>query len=85
MPRYHFHIVDGLEVFDSIGATLPSDEAARIHAEKVAKGFTRPQLERLRAKAIRVTSETGATLFLVPVRRDARKKLARFRISELPL
>jgi hypothetical protein len=74
MPRYHFHIVDGLEVFDSIGATLPSDEAAHIHAEKVAKGFTRPQLERLRAKAIRVTSETGATLFLVPVRRDARKK-----------
>jgi hypothetical protein len=39
MPRYHFHIVDGLEVFDSLGATLPSDEAARFYAEKLAKDF----------------------------------------------
>jgi Domain of unknown function (DUF6894) len=36
MPRYHFHIVDGLEVFDSVGATLPNDEAARRHALELA-------------------------------------------------
>ena len=74
MPRYHFHIVDGLEVFDSVGATLPSDEAARVHAVKLARGFSRPQLERLRAKAVRVTSETGAVLFRVPIRRDDRRR-----------
>ena len=54
MPRYHFHIVDGVEVFDSLGTTLPSDEAARVHAEKMASPSTRP-----RAKAIRVTNDTS--------------------------
>jgi Domain of unknown function (DUF6894) len=69
MPRYHFHIIDGLEVvFDSVGATFPNNEAA--YAEKVAKGFMHPQLERLRAKAVR------ATLFLVPIRHDARRKVS---------
>lgn len=59
MPRYHFHIVDGVKVFDSLGATLPSDEAARFYAEKLAKDFTRPEVEKLRAKAVRVTSEAA--------------------------
>jgi hypothetical protein len=67
MPRYQFHIVDGLEVFDSLGATLPSDEAARFYAEKLAKDFTRPEGEKLRAKAVRVTSESGAALFRIPI------------------
>ena len=64
MPRYHFHIVDGVEVYDSLGATFPTDEAARIHAEELAT-----LSEKLRAKAIRVTSETGAGLIRVPIRR----------------
>ena len=34
--RYHFHIVDGLEVFDSIGLMLPNDEAARRRALELA-------------------------------------------------
>lgn len=74
MPRYHFHIVDGVEVFDSLGATLPTDEAARVHAEKLADRSVYPRLEKLRAKAVRVTSETGAVLFRVPIRRDARRE-----------
>ena len=61
MPRYHFHIVDGVEVFDSLGATLPTDEAARVHAEKLANPSVHPQLEKLRAKAVRVTSENGSS------------------------
>ena len=71
MPRYHFHIVDGV-VLDTLGATLPTDEAARVHAEKMAHRFTRGEVVKLRAKAVKVTGETGATLFLVPIRHDAR-------------
>jgi Domain of unknown function (DUF6894) len=73
MPRYHFHIVDGVKVFDSLGATLPSDEAARFYAEKLAKGFTRPEVEKLRPRAVSVTSETGAVVFRVPIWRHRRR------------
>ena len=52
MPRYHFHIVDGA-VLDTRGATLPTDEAARVHAEKMAHRFTRAEVGKLRAKAVR--------------------------------
>jgi hypothetical protein len=54
MPRYHFHIVDG-GVLDTLGATLPTDEAARVHAEKMAHRFTRAEVGKLRAKAVKVT------------------------------
>ena len=74
MPRYHFHIVDGVQVFDSLGATLPTDEAARVHAERLAQRSMQSQFERLHAKAIRVTSETGAVLFRIPIPRDARRE-----------
>jgi hypothetical protein len=40
----------------------------------MVKSFTRPEVEKLRAKAIRVTSETGTVLFRVPIPRDARKE-----------
>ena len=39
-------MVDGVKVFDSLGATLPSDEAARFYAEKLAKSFTRPEVKK---------------------------------------
>ena len=71
MPRYHFHIVDGV-VLNTLVATLPTDEAARVHAEKMAHRVTRAEVGMLREKAVKVTRETGATLFLVPIRRDAR-------------
>ena len=58
----HFHIVDGV-VLDTLGATLPTDEAARVHAEKMAHRFTRAEVGMLREKAVKVP-ETGATLFL---------------------
>ena len=74
MPRYHFHIVDGVQVFDSLGATFPNDEAARIHAQQMAGRYTRMELHRLRANAIRVTSETGAVLFRIPIRREERRQ-----------
>jgi hypothetical protein len=36
MPRYHFHVVDGVEVFDSLGAVLPNDAAAQRRAVELA-------------------------------------------------
>ena len=32
MPQYHFNIMDGVEVFDSIGTKFPNDEAASVYA-----------------------------------------------------
>ena len=42
--RYHFHIVDGLEVFDSLGAVLADDEAARTRAIELATYIAKTQL-----------------------------------------
>jgi Domain of unknown function (DUF6894) len=71
MPRYHFHIVDGLEVFDSVGATLPNDEAARRHALELATNLEKHSFPHRPPKAVRVTNNEGAILFRVPIRRSA--------------
>jgi hypothetical protein len=56
MRRYHFHIVDGVKVFDSLGTTLPDDEAARAHAQKVADDFAKVLHV---AATVRVTNDLG--------------------------
>ena len=56
MRRYHFHIVEGARVFDSLGTTLPNDEAARAHARKVADDFAKVFH---RATTVRVTNDLG--------------------------
>jgi hypothetical protein len=67
MRRYHFHIVDGVRVFDSLGTTLPDDEAARAHAEKVADDFAKVFH---RATAVRVTNDLGEVVFRTPLNRS---------------
>ena len=61
MRRYHFHIVDGVKVFDSLGTTLPDDEAARAHAQKVADDFAKVLQ---RATAVLVTNDLGEVVFI---------------------
>lgn len=68
MHRYHIQIVDGLEVFDSLGPVLADDEAARTRAIEMATNIGKTQLTDSQIKAIRVTDEQGAVLFRVPVR-----------------
>lgn len=68
MHRYHFHIVNGLEIFDSLGAVLADDEAARTRAVELATNIGKTQLANSPIKSIRVTNELGAVLFRVPVR-----------------
>jgi hypothetical protein len=69
MRRYQFHIVDGVEVFDSLGATLPDDEAARERAGEIAVSFAKTKSVDSPTKAVRVTNDAGAILFRVPIRR----------------
>jgi hypothetical protein len=64
MPRYHFHVVDGVEVFDSLGAVLPNDAAAQRRAVELATDLAN------KAKAVRVTNGDGDILFRVPIRRS---------------
>jgi hypothetical protein len=71
MRRYHFHVVDGHEVFDSLGAMLPDDEAARARAIELATRIGKSRLADGPTKAIRVTNDQGAVLFRVPIRRSA--------------
>ena len=70
MPRYHFHIVDGVEVFDSLRQVLPNNEAARTRAVELATNLEKAKLADLNTKAIRVTNDKGAVLFRVPIRRS---------------
>ena len=65
MRRYHFHIIDGLTIFDNLGTKLPDDKAARDHAEKVADYFNRNEVFH-GAAAVRVTNDLGEVVFRMP-------------------
>lgn len=69
MQRYHFHVVDGDEVFDSLGDMLPNDVAAQRRAVELATDLAKKASARI--KAVRVTNSEGDILFRVPVRRSA--------------
>ncbi len=59
MRRYHFHVVDGLELFDSKGLVLADDRAARTHAEGMAASLQTSSAMDRGIKAIRVVDEEG--------------------------
>jgi hypothetical protein len=70
MPKYHFHIVDSVEVFDSLRQVLPDNEAARTRAVELATNLEKAKLADLNTKTIRVTDDDGEVLFRVPIRRS---------------
>jgi hypothetical protein len=70
VPRYQFHVVDGVEVFDSLKAVLPDIEAARTRAVVLATNLGKANLADLTIKTIQVTDADGAVLFRVPIRRS---------------
>ena len=70
MPRYQFHVVDGVEIFDSLNAVLPDNESARTRAIELATNLGKASLPDLTIKAIQVTNDQGAVLFRVPIRRS---------------
>jgi hypothetical protein len=40
-PRYHFHVIDAVKVFDPEGVTLPDERAAQHYARRTARNFRR--------------------------------------------
>ena len=70
MPRYHFHVVDGVEVFDSLKSVLPDNKAARACVIELATNLGKANLADLTIKTIQVTNDEGAVLFRVPIRRS---------------
>jgi hypothetical protein len=61
MPRYHFHIIDAVKVFDPEGVTLPDEQAAQHYARQTARSLRRA-LEGQQFK-IRVTDERGQVVY----------------------
>jgi Domain of unknown function (DUF6894) len=57
VPRYHFHIVDGVEVFDSLGAVLLDNEAARTRGVELASNLGKAHLADLTTRAIQVSND----------------------------
>jgi hypothetical protein len=67
MRRYHFHLKDGYGGYaDRGGVCLPSDDAAREHAHRVAAELMKNQERKARHWRIHVQDTQGNTLFEVP-------------------
>lgn len=66
MPRYHFHLINGTEVFDSRGVLLPNEAAAHAYAERLRAEFAGSDTI-LKIRGVKVTDETGKVLFRLRV------------------
>ncbi len=67
MPLYHFRMAKGPKIIDHTGIELPDAQAARRHAETLARGLTATSatfggLRHLLNWRIEVTDERGKTL-----------------------
>ena len=67
MRRYHFHIMDGQNFFDSKGVELADDKAARKHAEAMAASLRRVPLMDKQRKIIKITDDSGRAIARLPV------------------
>jgi hypothetical protein len=68
MPRYFFHVHDGVSLCDRRGTDLPDTDAARTHAANVAAEFLRDHSQEFwKALHYRVeaTDEADLTLFCI--------------------
>ena len=69
MPRYHFHLRNGVNLMDPRGVELPDDEAARQHGAQLAAhiGRTDPN------GVIHITNESGDTVARCPAQAPKRE------------
>lgn len=65
MPRYHFHIIDGVNLRDYRGTELRDEAAARTWAEDMAKTIVRSSHNDKRH--IEVTGDAGREVLALPV------------------
>ena len=65
--RYHFHIIDGVNLNDYRGTVLASETQARVHADEMMAYVAKAKRIDKHPKFIKVTNEDGAEVFRVPV------------------
>ena len=65
--RYHFHVIDGIDLCDYQGTILASEAEARIYADKMIIYLARAKRAEKNQKFVKVTDDDGAELFRVAV------------------
>jgi hypothetical protein len=68
MPRYHFHIIDGVDLRDYRGTELSDEDEARRYAEDMAQTVARWPSDK--SRRIKVTDDTGREVLALPVSKD---------------
>lgn len=65
--RYHFHIVDGIDLCDYRGTILADEYEARIYAKQMMAFVARAKRTEKNRKFIMVTDNDGAEIFRLAV------------------
>ena len=65
--RYHFNVIDGIDVCDYLGTMLANESEARMYADIMKAHLARAKRAEKHQKVIRVTDGKGAELFRVAV------------------
>jgi len=65
--RYHFHVIDGIDICDYRGTILANESQARIYADGMLAHLARAKRAETNQKFIKVTGDDGAELFRVAV------------------
>jgi hypothetical protein len=65
--RYHFHIIDGINLLDYRGTLLADEGQARVYADEMMAYVARAKRTEKHKKFIKVTNDSGAEVFRVAV------------------
>ena len=68
MPRFFFHLADGVLIEDNHGSRCNTREDARVFAQSLAAEYGRNRkFEKIEDLSVRVTDETGTEVYRTPV------------------
>lgn len=65
--RYHFHVIDGIDICDYRGTILADEYEARIYAKQMMAVVARASRTEKNQKFIQVTDNDGAEVFRLAV------------------
>ena len=65
--RFHFHIVDGINLHDYRGTVLADESEARVYADEMLTYVARAKRTEKNQKFIKVTDGSGVEVFRVAV------------------
>ena len=65
--RYHFHVIDGINLHDYRGTILADESQARAYANEMLAYVARARRDEKHTKFIKVTDDGGAEIFRVAV------------------